>query len=103
MRPMNCLLIACVTFSVSSCSSATTPQALVVGKWGAIEDGRLTWDLLFTKDGTFRSSNKTLGEATPVDGSFRFIDDNTIEMTINGLPPGSTLSLPGWTSPMKVE
>jgi len=79
MRMMRVCLVGVLALFLASCGS-DKPKDLIVGKWKGKEkmpDGKeVDVKVEFTKDGTVKM---TQGDLT-IDGKYKFVDDNNIEM-----------------------
>ena len=93
MRTLQLSLTAYFVLAIASCSSSSSPNNLLLGKWESVEES--DEKIEFSKDGQFVIYFASYPKETAVTGKFKFIDDNNVEFTINGVTSGEIIS-PGF-------
>jgi uncharacterized protein (TIGR03066 family) len=58
------------------------PQDIIVGKWSPTKEANKGMSLEFTKEGVIKVDIKAEGLSLDLKGTYKFIDDKTIEVTL---------------------
>jgi len=77
-----CVATVLMMFVAGSALAADKPQDLIVGKWAPSNEKNKGMTFEFTKDGMIKIAIKAEGLSLDIAGTYKFLDDKTIEMTI---------------------
>ena len=85
MKTARLAVVCCVALTLSSCA-APKPEEYVVGKWE--DKNHNTID--FRKDGTLSGKMRVGNILVPLDGKYRFVDEQTLQIESSStlLPKG---------------
>jgi uncharacterized protein (TIGR03066 family) len=76
-------LAALLTLGLASARCAEKPKDLIVGKWEPGEPKGKGTVLEFKKDGTLAVAIKDEGKEIKFDGTYKFLTDDTMEITMD--------------------
>ena len=77
MRPLSVLAVTLLVFFPALTHAQDKPQDLIIGTWTPAGEGGKS-KVEFQKDGKL----KAIGDQLTVEGSYKFLDDKTLEMKV---------------------
>ncbi len=95
MRVLSLVGVAALALLISSCGNK--PKDLIIGKWEATDD-KDKGVVEFNKDGTFKITSGPFS----MNGTYKFVDDNTIEMEMDN-PLAGGVDMPSVPGGVKID